>query len=466
MVKQKPKAAAIYVRISSDRTGEEAGVRRQEADCRASCDEKGWPVAAVYRDNDKSAYSGRPRPEFDRLVADLKDGTVDAVVCWHPDRLTRSTRELEDLVDLVEATNVVVATVRAGDVDLSTSNGRMTARVAGVMARHESEQKSERIRRQREQLAQEGKPNGGRRPFGYEPDGMTIRRSEARLIKEAARRVLAGESARSVAHDWNGRGISSSSGAQWRVSAMQRMLAGPRLAGLRVHRGEVVGSAAWKPILDRETHERLHALLGDPRRRTGRGRPPANLLSGGIARCGRCGASLTSGRGGGTRRYGCKAAPGLAACGGISIGADALDVLVTDAVLLRLESPVLEQAVSRRPTRPQRDALADVEDAEQRLTDLAEMFASGEVSRREWLAARTKIDERLTAARAQLGQSERVDALAGLGGRDAVRGAWPTLTLEQQQTILRALIDKIVIAPAARRGGTFDPSRVDVVWRV
>ena len=77
----KPVRAAVYVRISQDREGAGLGVARQEEDCRALCARKGWQVAGVYADNDVSAYSGRPRKEWTRLLADIGDGLIDAVCC-------------------------------------------------------------------------------------------------------------------------------------------------------------------------------------------------------------------------------------------------------------------------------------------------------------------------------------------------------------------------------------------------
>src|SRR5487761_453201 len=84
--------AAIYVRISQDREGAGLGVSRQEEDCRALCARKGWQVAGVYADNDVSAYARKPRPEWGRLLADIEAGQVEAICCWHVDRLTRSPR--------------------------------------------------------------------------------------------------------------------------------------------------------------------------------------------------------------------------------------------------------------------------------------------------------------------------------------------------------------------------------------
>ncbi len=114
---------------------------RQEADCRAWCGTRGWPAAEVFVDNDVSAYSGKKRPAFERMVEGIKAGLFDAIVVWHPDRLTRSTKELESIIDLVEATGVAVGTVTAGDYDLATPEGRIVARIVGAMARKECKER-------------------------------------------------------------------------------------------------------------------------------------------------------------------------------------------------------------------------------------------------------------------------------------------------------------------------------------
>jgi DNA invertase Pin-like site-specific DNA recombinase len=75
--------AAIYTRISSDREGAGLGVERQEADCRALAEQLGWEIVAVHSDNDLSAYSGKPRPGYEALLADLRADVADAVICWH-----------------------------------------------------------------------------------------------------------------------------------------------------------------------------------------------------------------------------------------------------------------------------------------------------------------------------------------------------------------------------------------------
>src|SRR4051794_12379321 len=173
---------AIYVRISDDREGAGLGVARQEADCRQRAELLGWSVADVYVDNDLSAYSGRPRPQYARLLADLRSGRADAVLAWHTDRLHRSPKELEEFIDVCETRGVAVETVKAGPVDLSTPAGRAVARTLGAWARYESEHKAERNRRKALELAEAGKlSGGGTRPYGYNDDRLTIREDEAAI---------------------------------------------------------------------------------------------------------------------------------------------------------------------------------------------------------------------------------------------------------------------------------------------
>jgi len=166
--------AGIYVRISSDRTGAGLGVARQEEDGRALCSRQGWTVYRVYVDNDVSAYSGKRRPAWEELLADIAAGLISAVVCWHVDRLTRSPRELEEVIDLHDKRGIVLATV-TGEMDLSTPTGQMLARMLGAAARHEAEHQAERRAWAGLQKARAGLPHkaGSRRGYGYAPDGVT-----------------------------------------------------------------------------------------------------------------------------------------------------------------------------------------------------------------------------------------------------------------------------------------------------
>ncbi|MEJ7717159.1 MAG: recombinase family protein [Thermoleophilaceae bacterium] len=185
---------AVYARISSDRTGEGLGVQRQVADCEQLAERKGWEVVERYIDDDLSAYSGRERPAYRQLLADLRAGVIDSVVVWHLDRLHRRPKELEEFFELCAETGVTSLASVTGDVDLGTYDGQFMARILGAVSR-KSDDKSRRAKRKALELAQAGRRSGGgTRGYGYEADGCTVRPTEAAVIRDCATRFLAGES--------------------------------------------------------------------------------------------------------------------------------------------------------------------------------------------------------------------------------------------------------------------------------
>src|SRR4051812_6818383 len=116
------RAAAVYARISSDQDGTALGVTRQLQDCRRRAEELGWPVAEEYVDNDLSAFSGKRRPGYERMLADLGDGFRDAVVVYHADRLTRRPIELEQFLDVITAAGIQHVCFVAG-AEVNVANG-------------------------------------------------------------------------------------------------------------------------------------------------------------------------------------------------------------------------------------------------------------------------------------------------------------------------------------------------------
>ena len=463
------RAAAIYARISSDPDGLALGVGRQIEDCRAWAHRTGTVVAEVYVDNDVSAYSGKPRPEYRRMCGDIKEGLRDGVIAWHPDRLHRSPKELEDFIVLIEATGAEVHTVTGGDYDLSTPHGRVTARILGAVARHESEDKSRRIKRKAVELAQQGKRNGGgTRAYGYNAAHDSIVPEEAAIVEEAAQRILAGDSLRSVCSDLNRRGVPTVTGRSWSTTVLGNMLKSARLSGQREHRGEIVSSGSWPAILTPAQTARLRSLLNDPARRTNR--TPRSYPLTGLVRCGRCGAKMVARpTQDGSRRYVCATGPGNVGCGKTYQLAQPLEQLIAEAVLYRLDSPSLAQAMAARATPEASSDQIDRELEEDRLQldELAEMYGRKEMTAREWTLAKAPIQQRIWANERRLAEYTGTTALDGyVGHSENLRRQWETLPAPRQRAIVSALLDSIEIGPALRGRNVFDPSRVTPHWKV
>ena len=367
--------AAIYARISSDRDGTQLGVGRQVEDCERLIERQGWQVEERYVDDDVSAYNGKPRPAYRRMLDDLRGGYLDAVVVWDLDRLHRQPRELEEFFDLCKAANVSKLASVSGDVDLSTHDGQFLARILGAVAAKESDDKSRRIRRKKEADAQAGKiAGGGSRAYGYEDDKLTVRESEAVVIRECAKRLLAGEALRSICTGLNDRGVPTSTGGQWQAQTLRRMLLSARISGQREHNGEIVADGEWPAIITPAETSRIRALLSDPDRRTNKVARRYLLVR--LLRCGLCGETLVARpKQGGVRAYQCAKGPGLSGCGRMSVKADPVEEFVVEAVLYRLDSPELAAAMSGQPGDPDQERWqTEIEQSRQQLDELAAMY--------------------------------------------------------------------------------------------
>ncbi len=342
---------AIYARISEDHTGEALGVERQLADCRVLAERLGWEVVKHYDDNDVSAYSGKTRPGFEAMLEAMRGGEFGALICWHPDRLYRSMRDLERVIDIADERAVQLRTVTAGDLNLGTPAGRMLARILGSVARQEVEHKGERQRRANEQRRAAGKwVRTGLRKFAYTHDGQPYE-PEASALRKAADDVLAGKSLRSIAIDWTARGLRTTRGNKFTSLQVRRTLINPLYAGLVTHREKVIGRGEWPAIIDETTHQGLVAYLSDPARWPAVSFEKRHMLSG-VAKCGACGQALYAVYPGGDKRgivYTCRPAAHVARNGAL------LDEYVEALVLAWFSQPKtrkrLAEAAQRRPRR-------------------------------------------------------------------------------------------------------------------
>jgi DNA invertase Pin-like site-specific DNA recombinase len=303
------KQAVVYLRISQDRTGQAAGVSRQRDQCQRRARERGWTVVAVEEDNDVSAKGHRRRRGFEAMLHRIESGEAQVIVAWSLDRLQRNRRDEVRLYELCQAKGVTISLVNGADLDLSTAGGRLVADQLSSVARHEIELKSDRQVAAQAQAASQGRRVGGRRPFGYASDGMTVVQDEAAAVRLGYQAILAGEPVAEVARQWNDQGLLTGQGNPFSRSAVRDVLLNPRNTGLRAHvteadrkgaegrrvdrAGRIIGKAAWPSIVDEGTWRAAVDLLTDPRRRTG----PTNAraLLTGVALCGVCGATVHSG---------------------------------------------------------------------------------------------------------------------------------------------------------------------------
>lgn len=477
--------AATYLRISADRGGEGYGVERQREDCSELVESRGWTSVATYTENDTSADGRKPRPQFRALIHAIRALEVDVVVAWSLDRLTRTARDRLDLVEACRDTNVMIALVRGTDMDPSTPGGRLTIGVLGEVAQHEIDQKSDRQSRAMEQAAADGRWVGGRRAFGYEADGVTPRPREAVVIQAAFAALVAGESLRGIARDWNAAGFTTGQSpwrhtgigvngfSPWRADSVRRVLRNPRYAALRAHRGTIVGPAKWPGIVDEATWRAAQTHLDHPARSTGGPGAMAKHFLSGLASCAACGMLV---HGGGAKHgkpvYRCRSTQQLPDQRPVVEGthvnrlAAPVDDYVTEVIVARLSRPDARQLLVDEESPDvaglQEEALA----LQARQEELAREFGAASddpLPAREYRAMRAPLSEKLRRIEAQIADAGRVNVLGDLVGVRDVQAAWDRLGFDRRRSVLRILAG-VRLHAVGRGTRTFRPDTVDIVW--
>ncbi len=256
--------AGLYLRQSVD---EPEGIARQHAKTSEQARLRDYEVVAVYKDNGISASKSRAGTGWSQMLEDateqrssdgrlVRERKIDVVIAVDLDRLLRSVTDLGELI----RSGVKVLTVD-GELDLTSADGEFRASMLAAIARFEVRRKSERQKRANEARAAQGKRVGGRRPFGFESDGVTIRESEANAIRQGYRLIADdGMGLGHVARLWNSMGFTTgqnkrltaeqkSAGMEpqpssWTRSAVRQVMLNRRNVGQMVYLGEVQAAPA------------------------------------------------------------------------------------------------------------------------------------------------------------------------------------------------------------------------------
>lgn len=475
------KRTAVYARLSEVRKSEipagldraaalSQGMARQLRELHAHAERLDLEIVEELVDEDLTAAKKRNRPAFERLMAGIAANAWDVVILRSLDRWVRRPDELERIIEVVEKSKVKVEAIH-GEIDLRTRHGRLQARVVTAVAMAEVEATIERVTDWHADRTARGLPHA-RPGYGYRRDpgahDQTIDPDEAARIREAADRLLHGEPLAAIARDYTARGIPAPGAGRWTPQLVRRILAAPRLAGLRVHKGKIAGPGTWPPILDRDTYDRVARLLANPARNAVPidGSRAPKLLTG-IASCATCSTDdLTvtlNHRVNRARRYFCRSCF-------MSIVAEPLEQLVEAMLFDAVDRPALARTIRQRIDRVDTAAVAaEIVQLEQDLADLAAELGDGRLTMIEWKAARAGIDRRLTDLRALLATDDTTSTLTPYAGKPgALRAAWHDELaddLPARRRILAAVFETIEISPGTVGPRVFNSDRVNPVWR-
>lgn len=450
---------ALYLRLSPRPDGQYEGVDRQEGWGRAYA-ERTWPGARVrvFSDSGISAANGDHRPGYEALRDAVANRQVTQLWTVEQSRLERQEVGWFLLAaELAEAGITEVHTDRDGIVRV----GDDAAGIKAVLAAGEVRRLRRRVNDALDSLAAAGRPGGAHHPaYRHSRNGdgeatLEVIPEVAAEMRWAASRVLAGDSLQSIAHQLQERGVPTAHGGRWTHNNVKGALTAPVIAGLRVHRGQVVRKGNWEPVLDETTWRLVCATLDRP------GRQPARTyLLTGVARCGRCGQGLSGrqqhARGKVRPVYFCTS------CKRLGVNAEPLEAHVVDQLLDALDSPAFKAAMSADDREAERDELVEqLSGIEARHVELAERWASGDLPAEAWDRARARLDER---------HRELTEALAAMPSTAVdidpatIRAGWDSMTLGERRAVLAMFIESVTVAPATPGIKRFDPARVEIAW--
>jgi hypothetical protein len=247
------------------------------------------------------------RPGWERLLARVKSGESDGCVVWHTDRLFRQPRDLEALIELAEHGYRVFSA--HGERDLADPDDRFILRIEVAHAARSSDDTSRRLKRRFETFRAQGRTTGGPRTLGFPGkdtawtpgEGQTkadrpdvspgLVAAERAALLDAAVSMVAGVSAATIVERWNSAGLRTVAGREWIHATVSATMKRVSLGGYIVHEGTIVGRLPGDPILDKQTFDRLQALIAGRKR----GRKAGESYVGtGILRCGVCGEKLSA----------------------------------------------------------------------------------------------------------------------------------------------------------------------------
>ncbi len=218
------KVAGVYIRVSTeDQAREGFSLGEQEEKLLQLCKFKDLEVYKVYKDAGISAKDMEHRPQFQEMLKDMKEGKLNYIVAYKLDRITRSVRDLEELISVLEQYNCFLLCDR-DDVNTSTANGRFFVRMLTVLSQLEIEIVSERTKFGLNGAIKSGHIPG-QRPFGYksaEDKRMVIDNTTRPYVEKIFDMYLEGKSFQQIANYFKENNIYPKK--NWKDTTIQKII--------------------------------------------------------------------------------------------------------------------------------------------------------------------------------------------------------------------------------------------------
>lgn len=222
-------------------------------------------------------YSGKntQRPQFQRMIHDIKTHRCNYLVCYKLDRLGRNIADLANLIEFLNKENVSFISIKER-FDTSTPIGKAMLYFAGVLAQMEREQIAERVRDNMIMLARKGLWLGGNTPLGFVAKGeakitingkrkksyrLSVNPEEIEIVKFIFQNYLENQSQAGIVKYFASRGIVTKRDKEYTTTAIRDILTNPVYCTADYDAYEYFMDLGCQVCLDEEEADGKHGLM-------------------------------------------------------------------------------------------------------------------------------------------------------------------------------------------------------------
>lgn len=456
---------------------ERKGVLKQRDDVTALGAAHGYTPDQIqwYEDNNLSAFSRTvKRKDFERLLRDLPRGNLDGILFYDIDRYTRQPRDLERTIDHYEASDkpLIFDGLSGQNFDLSTSDGRFSARLFVSIANKSSEDTKRRIQRETKRMAEKGEFHGGTPAFGWDKDDrLKLDQVAADMIRRGTKWFIQGDRIPTILDRFAEENlINPNTGRPFSREHFRRILMRCRNAGILRYQGEPMKDAAgeyimgdWPPIVTVVEWEALMAKIASRQKKTKPDTTTKYLLSG-IARCGRCGSRMhgapvwQKGVKTDTYAYTCQKRK-ADECGRLAITGPPVDEMVRKVVWGVVEKSIAGLKVKKVADW---DGQAKLDEVERDIRELQAKWDAREIRASIYVATLESLESDRDILKGQ--RALHTTTAQAPIQEEVIRKGWKGLSLERQREVVRSVLLAVMIHPAKSRGAKFDAARCEPVF--
>lgn len=302
MENEKLLSTAIYIRVSTEEQAREGfSINAQKEKLRQYALARDWNIFDFYIDDGISGKNIKDRPEINRMLNDIRDGKVDNVLVYKIDRLTRSTKNLIELVELFNERNCAFNSLMES-IDTSSATGRMFIKIVGIFAEFERENLAERVSFGYEQKTREGNYTNANGVYGYDyivgKGDLIVNEFESKIVRYIYGQYLHSKSMTAICKELISHNVPTKRGGKWSQSTIFSILTNPLYIGKirygvvnkKNNKFEVDGSQT--PILDEETFYSVQEIMDNRQKYQKRRYPSENSIFLGALFCSECGAKM------------------------------------------------------------------------------------------------------------------------------------------------------------------------------